>query len=168
MNLHTFSEDKSYLQTLEKDKTFPVEYEYDSEEAEVYEDTFIEGGVNRGQNATAAVSKPVGVKELKITSIKKKTCTSDALQQKAQKLLTERLLSKPRRTSPRKRPATMTYNPFDAEHLDSYIAKSAAKRKQNIINDDSSEMQPPDVKPSTINQSGKQNEENVTRKELKD
>ncbi|VDI07286.1 solute carrier family 25 (mitochondrial S-adenosylmethionine transporter), member 26 [Mytilus galloprovincialis] len=62
----------------------------------------------------------------------------------------------------------MTYNPFDAEHLDSYIAKSAAKRKQNIINDDSSEMQPPDVKPSTINQSGKQNEEYVTRKELKD
>lgn len=40
MNLHTFSEDKSYLKTLEKDKTFPVEYEYDSEEAEVYEDTF--------------------------------------------------------------------------------------------------------------------------------
>ncbi|VDI07280.1 Hypothetical predicted protein [Mytilus galloprovincialis] len=56
------NEDKSYLQTLEKDKTFPVEYEYDSDEAEVYEDTFIEGGVNRGQNATAAVSKPVGVK----------------------------------------------------------------------------------------------------------
>lgn len=35
----------------------------------------VEGGVNRGQNATAAVSKPVGVKELKITTIKKKTCT---------------------------------------------------------------------------------------------
>lgn len=32
----------------------------------------VEGGVNRGQNATAAVSKPVGVKELKITTIKKK------------------------------------------------------------------------------------------------
>ncbi|KAJ8314558.1 hypothetical protein KUTeg_006708 [Tegillarca granosa] len=68
----------------------------------------------------------------------KSSCSTEGLQQEAQKVLTEKLLSKQRRTSPRKRPATS--NPFDADHLDSFIpssfifilhsASSAAKEKK--------------------------------------